>query len=64
MCRIANQKVINKIKKYENVQQTMYSYVNQNLNKDLNKEITKIGENVLELQAKLHIVVSEASKPI
>ena len=64
MCRIANQKVINKIKKYDNVQQTMYSYVNQNLNKDLNKEITKIGENVLELQAKLHIVVSEASKPI
>lgn len=64
MCRIANQKVINKIKKYDNVQQTIHSYINQNLNKDLNKEITKIGENVLELQAKLHIVVSEASKPI
>jgi hypothetical protein len=38
--------------------------MNKNLNKDYTNDIVKIGENVLELQAKLHTVVSEASKPI
>ena len=52
------------MKKYEDVQRAVYNSMNKNLNKDYTNDIVKIGENVLELQAKLHTVVSEASKPI
>lgn len=52
------------MKKYEDVQRAIYDSIYKDLNKDYTNDIVKIGENVLELQAKLHTVVSEASKPI